>query len=306
MSKKDLNKRNFYLKNKDGEIKDLLYGVDGYKMPPFFHEPQGLGFSLDFETIIKSNRKVITSVTNNFEPITGQLFFGGYEEYRSFCLWIEFSQKSSVKNRIQPIKLFYETTLSENEFFQDNYYDVVVKNFQKGEKNEYGYVVCDVEFEKLSNIKKEKVYVVSNLVGEKPPTTFPLPTTGSAFIKFGGEPTNELNLVLDNPSNMQIPCQIQFKGVYTDPYWHNKTNNLKGQYLVTSELESTVLIAEARPFEYVTENGVNIFNKLAAGYTNLLFLEPGDNKIDIKVNATDLVVGYCEVTISYEVEALSL
>jgi hypothetical protein len=110
-----------------------------------------------------------------------------------------------------------------------------------------------------------------------------------------------------NPSNVNIPVQIKFKGAYTNPKWENVTNKLKGQYMVQSSLQTNVLIAEARPIVYVTENGINIFSKCAPYYQNLLYLSPGVNEIKITLNGvTTGDISLCEVTISAELEAYTL
>jgi hypothetical protein len=304
----DLQQRDFYLKNKDGEIRNLLYDNGGNPLPPFLNTPNGLGFEFDVDFREIETSRVITDIRNNYVDITGELIFPSYGDYRDFVLWVERSQ-TRFDVELQPenvLRLYYTT--NNDDYFSDAYYDVFISKIEKSEKTfEDGLLRCNVTFKKLSNIKKDYVYSVSNFGDAPPAPTFPLPTPGSNHIVFSPALTNEVTMKIPNPSNMTIPVQIKFKGLYTNPYWENKANGLKGKYMVQSLLQSSYILADARPLAKVIHNGINAFDKCSPYYENLLLLEPGMNEIKIILNDPyNGTVGVCEVTIEGELEAFTI
>jgi hypothetical protein len=305
---RDLIQRNFYLKNRFGEIRNLLYDETGEALPPFFHTPDGLGFEFNVTTREIGNTLVITDILNNYVDISGELIFKDYISYESFVLWVENSQvhEEVILKPENYLRLYYQTT--NNELSENAYFDIFISKIQKGEKSQDdGLLRCSVIFKKLSNIKKDVIYTVSNFGEVGPQPTFPLPTPQTNFIEFNKSMTNVITMQVTNPSNVNIPVQIKFKGSYTNPSWENITNNSKGQYMVQSALSTNVLIAEARPIVYVEENNINIFDKCAPYYQNLLHLSPGMNELKIILNSvTSGEIGLCEVTVTAELEAYTI
>lgn len=286
----ELTIRNFYLKNEKDNVFRLL---GNFNETPYLHEPAGLGFSREIETIRVGNEDILYKNYLELEDITGELIFSSYQVYDLFINYISNANK---------LKLYSLTDDSDNEKW---FYYVEVQKLEKGDKEENGLLICPITFKKLSNKKNEIIFDKTNEISssEEIPT-FPLPTIGSDFIKFSTSFTTDTSFEIFNSTNFRVPCLLIVEGEINNVYWKNLTNNDEGLYDIPIGGNQKLEVDANFP-KKILLNGTNNYNIQDETKKNFLYLEPGVNKIYIRFTDQEFIVGLIKFKLIYELEKIS-
>lgn len=291
----DLSKRLFYLKNNKNEIYDLLKNVNN---SGWLYQPDGLGFEKSIETATLLNRRIILSVKNEFPEISGSMFFDNYNDYKNFEEYVERSQiNSDLNDPNNYLKLYYETQDNVNKI---GYYKVYINLLEKSEKDLDGLLICNINFQRLSNYLIDEVVTTSNELNLQNNPTFPL-GVGTPFIRFGSGFSSVITFEINNTSYIDIPVKFEIDGGFNDPTFENLTNGIKGGYFINATTGS--LIVEANTPQYIKNGGVSVAQQQDMTKINFLILSPGNNTIKFDLGQTNT---FGAVTIFYTKERLSV
>lgn len=291
----DLNKRVFYLKNSNNEVYDLL---GQFSPDSWLYKPQGLGFEKSIDTVTVLNRKIITKVENQFPDISGTVLFKTYTEYSNFEEYVSRSQiNSDLNDPNNYLKLYYETQDNVNKI---GYYKVYINLLEKSEKDLDGLLICNINFQRLSNYLMDEVVTTSNELNLQNNPTFPL-GVGTPFIRFGSGFSSVITFEINNTSYIDIPVKFEIDGGFNDPTFENLTNGIKGGYFINATTGS--LIVEANTPQYIKNGGVSVAQQQDMTKINFLILSPGNNTIKFDLGQTNI---FGAVTIFYTKERLSV
>jgi hypothetical protein len=294
---KDLTYRYFYLKNYRDETFDIT-GSFGYL--PFLQNPSGLGASYAITSSQVETKLVVSSRIINLDTITGTLLFKTYDQYNTFVKWIRSSQ---INNNI--LKLYYKTTNEEKNY----YYEVLLQNIQKTEKDKTGFLSCGITFQKLSVQLNDQTISVNNIIN--PETThlgyvYPVGVGGALYKNYGLGAISGTNLkvVINSLNTNVVACRITINGSFTNPTWiSNNTNpysatneKMSGAYSVSGG--GNLIIDSNYRNPKIEHNGLDVSDKSEKSRSELLYLIQGYNEIIFDTTST----AETTITIEYQEE----
>ena len=196
--------RNFWLTNADDQRFELK-GSNISNTVSFLHEPEGLGYSVELNTVKLGNTDIILSEQYNLPPVAGDLIFIGslpdvYAQYQSMLTFLA----------RRPITLHY---LPPNT--NDGYRcSVRVVSLEKTEVNyEDGCLHCPIQFYRQGMWYNDlpNVIDVNNDIsdGKKYPLDRPY-SYGALSLE---------NIQLSNAGMTDAPLKVEIFGSVTNPVW---------------------------------------------------------------------------------------
>lgn len=286
--------RNFKLVANNGATVELL-GTFG--STPFFNQPDGLGFEYDLATAPIYNAKIITSISNTFANITGELIFKTYDEYNRFKYFVQNNQNSYdiLFDVSKTLKLYY--AVNDKMVQNGTYFEVFVNKIGLSEKDQNGMLICPVIFERLSNLKENIVKIYQNQLDFEYPDTYPLPTPTSNYITYGNNNSTVLSFDLNNSSNLEIQVYFEISGEYHNPTFVNKTTGNSGGYFV--EEQNGILVVDPYFPQKMTSNGVDMSNQQDYSKDNFLVLKTGTNSVEFNVSPNQPITATSTITVRY-------
>lgn len=273
--------RTFKIKNAAGEERTLLS-----RSGPLLIDPDGLGWEEETEFFRAGSMFVPMEEYFKQKEITGTIIIRSYQMYRDFTKFL----------RRTPLILSYQTE-------KETVYKLGVKatRIEKGEKNEFKVLECDVTFTALGRFYREITGYSESTVTEGKKYSYVYPYTYSK----GTANT----IVLTSDSIEESPCRITIYGPVEAPVWRHYVNNVlkeSGAYSGTIQDGRCLEIDTTKiPYSIIEKDLVG--NVVADRYQlcdfstqRFMFLYEGENRFSISQSGPENVALKVEARLEYE------
>lgn len=192
-------------------INGLGEEIDLNNTDHFFHDPDGMGVSRDVDYEQVGSYFYATKNVNKQKKISGKIKFNGYEKFKEFVLFTQH----------RPLTLKY---ISAGTYFMT----VNMVKLQKTELEKFKWLICDVQFENVSQwYKKELSESSSEATGKTYDYTYPY--TYSDNIMSAVQIMSE--------SVEESPTRIIIQGPCENPKW---THILNGTVIARGGVSRTI------------------------------------------------------------------
>lgn len=278
--------RQFWLENALGEIYSL------HNVKTFLNAPQGLGYSVDINTVRLGNSHLIVSEDYDLGSVSGELLFleGRLPAYQQYLAFAHFLYS-------RPIVLHYLTPATNAEYRCQ----VRVTDLQKSEVSEDGIMRCPITMfqQTLWYTAQANVLEADNTVSDS--KVYPLDRP----YHYGESSMN--NMTLYNDGVADTPLLIEIFGECTDPMWRLYTadGELYGACRIIGTFDYLSVDSNDLNENIVLErsgstlpNAIN-YQDLTVGnprqtFVTFLKLHPGTSKLVFTMD--EEFAGYCRVT----------
>lgn len=305
--------RRMWLKKEDtGAIWDVMpqnpYLTEG---GCFFAHPEGLGYEQDISQKQVNVDYFINEIKSKNHSISVEAYFNGNQHLANFVDFIgDFSEQ---------FNLYYSPDGSidpDDQISKPYYKPVVISNFERGEMNSAGFIVCKISFTSQSDVWK-KDYVYSVQTSESVATMEQLQYPYVYPYTFEGD--NLVAIIIEN-NGRETGCEITIKNLsssarITNPGWAvertivDKYGNeikevQKGVFYVSLGENDAVYVNSmdtAQEAKYIhsdnSSESIVSLQEPSWDYINFVRLKHGTNRFILNIPNIDALVsiGYSEL-----------
>lgn len=260
--------RQFYLRNENNETFDLM------DKDSFFNTPNGLGFSKDLVFLDFNLSRKLKNSKFAKKKITGEIVLKDYIKYEELVSYIFGSRE---------LKLYYQP-----DGVAGAYIKVEINEIPKGELDQSGLLITQIEMEALSYwVREEESKVVelpSVIVTDVFPLTFPFKFSGST-----AEGNAELPIAIVNNGHLPCPIKIKIYGNSNYPEW--KLENQQGKLNLVVAAGQEVVVDSREDIFSVYSGQTDLSQYLEYTYQNMIYAPIGESTLTFKgVNKVEVTI----------------
>ena len=267
--------RRFKLINAKGQEFDLM------RKDSFFNSPAGLGFTLNITTATVGNTFIPTSNMYEPQPVSGEMVFAGYEQYKEFIDFLT----DKITFAYSPLETWY-------------YMDCAASVLAKGEIDvSTDRLLCGVDFTPFTQWYLPATFQQTQVEpsdGKVYEYTYPYTYAGA-----------EMGAIdITNVGNASSPCRIYILGRCVNPRWVLRQGGeeiAEGKVNATIELGRKMLISsdpsDMQISELASDNTFvqSLYQASDFSTARFLYIPPGESTLYFYGDGEEAITAYVEV-----------